>query len=554
MVTNIKGNTKLAIDKAFQKYSLNKDVVILKKLNIFVVTFILILIVGCTGINNEDKRVKILENGIKDKNVILLVVDSLLDKPLKKAIEKGEAPAFKFLIENGQYYPNLVSSFPTMSVTIDSTLLTGTYPDKHKIPGLVWYNEQENRIVNYGNGKREVIKLGIPEVLQDAIYNLNQKHLSSSVLTIHEELANLDKQSASINVLIYRGKEKHKVNIPKALSLNKDIPKEFEVLAPKFFSFGNLAQIDQQQNLLDDVIKRYGFNDRFSVNELKYLLQDNLLPPFSIVYLPDYDQRVHEKGTGDDRGIAQVDEHLQNILNSYQSWEEALKGNIWLVLGDSGQTFIDNNMEKFLVSLTELLKQYKIAKLSEPILEGNELVLAVNERMAYIYSLDNKITLNEIAEILKKDNRIDVIAWKDENFINVISGQVEGKLKFKPNGKLTDQYKQSWELKGKSAILDIAINKDKNKITYNDYPDALARLYGSLNSHQGNYIVVTARPGTEFVGESSPIHSGGAGHGSLHKQDSLSPLIISGTSSVPDNLRIIDLKQWILKLVDPRVK
>ena len=39
-----------------------------------------------------------------------------------------------------------------MSVTIDSTLITGTNPDKHKIPGLVWYNEDEQRIINYGNG------------------------------------------------------------------------------------------------------------------------------------------------------------------------------------------------------------------------------------------------------------------------------------------------------------------------------------------------------------------------------------------------------------------
>jgi hypothetical protein len=48
------------------------------------------------------------------------------------------------------------NGIPSMSVTIDSSLLTGTYPDQHKIPGLNWYDEQEKRIVNYGTGFREM--------------------------------------------------------------------------------------------------------------------------------------------------------------------------------------------------------------------------------------------------------------------------------------------------------------------------------------------------------------------------------------------------------------
>ncbi|MFP3803207.1 alkaline phosphatase family protein, partial [Paraburkholderia sp. SIMBA_027] len=79
----------------------------------------------------------------------------------------GKAPAFEFLIENGQFYPNVISSYPTMSVTIDSSLLTGAFADEHHIPGLIWFNEQAKRIVSYGSGPTEIWNTGVRNVVQD---------------------------------------------------------------------------------------------------------------------------------------------------------------------------------------------------------------------------------------------------------------------------------------------------------------------------------------------------------------------------------------------------
>lgn len=70
---------------------------------------------------------------MKQKPVILLNIDSLMSEPLEVATQTGHAPALQFLMEKGSYIPNMVSSFPTMSVTIDSSLLTGTYADKHHV-------------------------------------------------------------------------------------------------------------------------------------------------------------------------------------------------------------------------------------------------------------------------------------------------------------------------------------------------------------------------------------------------------------------------------------
>ena len=68
-------------------------------------------------------------------------------------------------------------------------------------------------------------------------------------------------------------------------------------------------------------------------------------------------------------------------------------------------------------------------------------------------------------------------------------------------------------------------------------------------SHDGDYLVVNAKPGYEFLAESSPTHVGGASHGGLHEQDSLVPMIVTGTNTKPKNLRILDLKDWILSLI-----
>ncbi|WP_233253052.1 MULTISPECIES: alkaline phosphatase family protein [unclassified Geobacillus] len=132
----------------------------------------------------------------------------------------------------------------------------------------------------------------------------------------------------------------------------------------------------------------------------------------------------------------------------------------------------------------------------------------------------------------------------EKESVHVISGVRPGRLIFKPNGPLVDEYEQSWDLAGDAGVLNLTVKN--NKIFYDEYPDALARLYSSLTSHGGNYLVASAKPGFEFIGEGSPTHVGGASHGGLHKQDSLVPMIITGTDSSPKHLRMIDLKDWIL--------
>ncbi|MEB3100102.1 alkaline phosphatase family protein [Ferviditalea candida] len=481
------------------------------------------------------------------KRVILLIIDSLMDQPLREAIGLNRAPALQFLMSHGSYFPNVVSSFPTMSVTIDSTLLTGTYADIHHVPGLVWYHENEKRMVNYGNGLKDIIKQGPVQVLLDTLHELNNTHLNPEIPTIHEELADKGKTSASINVFVYRGRTGHSLRIPESIAHAGSLPKSIKTYGPEWLSFGAASQLNPSNQSNTFVWRGYGINDAFSSQELVYLIRNRLLPDLSIVYFPDNDLSVHEKGSKVQEGIEKADEQLRTILDAFGSWENALKNTIWIVIGDSGQTEIGKDRRRSIIRLNELLSQYRMPQKGKAAGAQDRIVFGINERMAYIYILDRQLPLPELVHRLQQDDRINVIAWKQKQSILVKTGKNHQTLSYRPAGKYKDEYGQSWSMEGDPGILDIrAIG---HRIHYGAYPDALARLYGALHSHKGNFLVIDAKPGYEFADESSPVHPGGAGHGSLHKEDSLIPMMIVGTPSNPDHLRIKDLKKWLLKIL-----
>ncbi|AMA72994.1 MULTISPECIES: alkaline phosphatase family protein [Aneurinibacillus] len=491
--------------------------------------------------------IKMKSSSPVEKPVILLMIDSLMHKPLQEVIRDGRAPALAFLLKHGRYFPKMVSSFPTMSVTIDATLLTGTYPDLHRVPGLVWYDAAENRIVNYGSGGiRETLKTGLGQMLYDSLYNLNNVHLSRNVKTIHEELAAKGKASASVNALIYRGKTPHILHTSAMIPVDKTFPARLKTFGPEWFSLGVLSQIEPDSRY-HHAWKKFGFNNKFAADEIKYLIQKRKLPAFTIAYFPELDQAIHKKGITVTREIERADRQIQEIFAAYGSWETALKEAIWIVMGDSGQTSIGGERKEALIDLPSLLSSYRIAEEGKPARKTDQIVLGFNERMAYVYALDERLSLSEIARSLQKDKRIDVIAWKEGSFIRIVNGGKEGDFFYRRNGRYIDTYGQTWSMQGDASVLDLSVTG--NRIAYGSYPDGLARLYGALHSHPGRYLILTARPGCELTGPSIHTHINGAGHGSLHEQDSLVPLIVSGTDLSPKHLRIVDMKDWILRLI-----
>ncbi|MET3697595.1 predicted AlkP superfamily pyrophosphatase or phosphodiesterase [Bacillus oleivorans] len=478
------------------------------------------------------------------KPVILLMIDTLMPNPLEVAVQTGHAPALQFLMEKGIYISNMVSSFPTMSVTIDSSLLTGTYPDKHHIPGLNWFDVSNNEIINYGTGFRETFRLGADRFISNMLYRLNNNDLSGDVTTIYEDLAQKGIPSASINAFVYRGNTPQRLHFPRMLSSLTHGDREWTTAATPIFSLGSLSKLRPWGFVPQIFVGNY----KFSARELRHLIRKNELPGFTLCTFQDLDLRVHFKGPMDIKGIAQMDREVQKILNLYPSWEEALIRNVWLVMGDNGHAPMGSRYNDFIIDLRKIFKKFRIARLQRSVCEKDQLVLCVNQRMAYIYVLDKNLPLSVIIERLKHDHRIDIIAWKNGSYIYVESGMREGLLHYGPGGEYTDEYNQLWSIKGNPELMDLRLTNDK-RVTYGDYPDALARVYGALHSHPGRFIVVNAKPGCEFKAQSTPFHLGGSAHGSLHKQESLVPLVIAGTAVTPNYPRIVDLKEFVLRLI-----
>ena len=83
--------------------------------------------------------------------VVLLLIDSLVAHSLDEALTHRTVPALQFLREHACHLGIASTIYPAMTATVDCSLLTGCYPDEHRIPGLVWYDPKSRQIVNYLN-------------------------------------------------------------------------------------------------------------------------------------------------------------------------------------------------------------------------------------------------------------------------------------------------------------------------------------------------------------------------------------------------------------------
>ncbi|CAH1208901.1 hypothetical protein PAECIP111893_02930 [Paenibacillus plantiphilus] len=514
----------------------------------------LLLLSGCNGSQKEVKETDLLhiksKEGPHAKKVILILVDSLMYQALDAGIAQQKLPTLKLLIDNGQYYKDVVSSFPTMSVTIDSSLMTGTYPDQHHIPGLAWYSADMQREINYGTGPMEIMRKGVKDVVRDGLLHLNSRDLNPDAATIYEELSRKGLKSGSINGLIYRGPVKHTLSIPGWLGKAASLPETIPVKGPNYLSFGSLSNpLDGLLQLPDSLAKRLGFNNEFAIGTAAYLIRNNKLPDFLYVYLPDLDQELHKKGPSSMKGLVKLDKQLHDLLQAFGSPEAARDQAAVMIVGDSGMSQLRPARERSVIDLTTLYSRYNSLHPGDRVTKDTELVFAVNETMAYVYKLHTEASMRQLADEVGADRRVDLIAWKEDGWINVTQGGARTAFQYKAGGKTVDQYGQAWTFSGDKALLDLHMERNDNGLRYGKYPDALRRIYGALQSHKGQFLVVTAKEGYELKGHSSPTHAGGGGHGSLHETESLIPLIIWGVEEKPAFRRIVDIKAYIERIL-----
>jgi len=487
------------------------------------------------------------------KKIILFVVDSLHPVVLARLLSEGNVPAFRFLVKHGTYFERVVSSFPTMTPVATSSMITGTWPDRHRIPGFIWYNEEIRKIVDYGATWQSVLKIGTEKVLRNLLIKLNGEHLNPETPTLYEELEARGYSTGNINLFMHRAAHFYKTKIPFLLSLATGFRfTQAEVWGPSHLTLGQLLHppfSGRANTYPKGVFHRFGFNDFFSGKISAQLIREGQQPDFMVVYFPDNDKYSHQYGplrTGP--SIERADSQVASVLNEFGSWEKALDQNVIIVTGDHSQSTVGLGNE-YLIDLDHALKSIKRLKASEEANEDNDKEIAIcpNERMAFIYFLQRKKEiLPDVVSILGKDPRNAQIAWKiSENRYCVLQGGTEKQLFFSRVGPYQDVYGQSWSFEGDLSVVDAQVMGER-KIEFRKFPDAFNRLLTALEARSGSRVVVSAASGYEYLAAGGPIHPGGGSHGSLEEEDSTVPMIVAGMPVRLDHPRIIDLFPMIL--------
>ncbi|WP_273483224.1 alkaline phosphatase family protein [Desulforamulus ruminis] len=484
------------------------------------------------------------------KKVIYIMIDSFHPRALKSCLAQGKLPALSFLVERG-CLEECVSAFPTVTPVCMATLATGASPAQHGIPGFVWYHRGERRIIDYGTSWLNILKNRVLPTARDLLFHLNQKQLNWEVRTLYEELESKGLYTAAVNPYIYRGNEEYQAHIPftvKLLTLFQLTGGR--IYGPRGFCLG---QIYQPPGELRETIKKIGFwskfgvNDRLSVAGVRWFLEKKRRPDFLAVYFPDTDSKAHAKDpdccvpclTG-------VDQKIKSILDCFLTWEKALEEYCFVLVGDHAQSTVEKG-GKTLVKLPHLLREYSRAKTGgeEPV-EDRDIAICSNERSAYIYILRYRPGMRQaMAGRILKDRGVDQVMWKDGAGYRV-KGNQGGTLFFRRGGPYRDPYGNQWNLEGDTAVLDLHL--EESWIHYGAYPNALERIADCLDNPNAGELVVTARPGYLLGGEGAPSTRIKGSHGSLYREESLVPLIISGTPARIREPRLTDVVPFLRSL------
>src|SRR5919205_3796683 len=135
------------------------------------------------------------------KPVVVIVIDGLTPS----MFEAADTPALRFLAEHGAYR-RAASTFPSLTPVCLSSIATGSHPDVHRIPHLVWWHRGEQRLVEYGSSFAAIRAAGARRSILDAIFNMNEQHLGRDAVTVYEALEADGLTAAAVNVTCYRGR------------------------------------------------------------------------------------------------------------------------------------------------------------------------------------------------------------------------------------------------------------------------------------------------------------------------------------------------------------
>jgi hypothetical protein len=141
---------------------------------------------------------------------------------------------------------------------------------------------------------------------------------------------------------------------------------------------------------------------------------------------------------------------------------------------------------------------------------------------------------------LERVEGIELAAWRHDGEARVRSEA--GELRFSPGSEAIDRRGRSWDLEGSPEALELELSA--GELRFGSYPDALGRLWDALAAGSTGDVLLSARPGYEFVDWGGADHAGGGSHGSLREEDSMVPLVFWACGPDAREQGAEDGRQW----------
>jgi predicted AlkP superfamily pyrophosphatase or phosphodiesterase len=309
---------------------------------------------------------------VSPKPVVLVIVDGLTPA----AFEAADTPALRFLADRGEYR-RAVSTFPSLTPVCLSSIATGSHPDGHHIPHLVWWHRGEQRLVEYGSSFGAIRAAGLTRSLRDTIVDLNAKHLSRDVETVYETLEDAGLTTAAINITCYRGRNRHLATIPGAPA----------VYGPKRFFWYSLYESDRTGAPIAVRNRALGSIDAYAAWVGRWLVTRDGFD-LLVYYLPDYDYASHASGPDDSHeALTRSDAAIGALLDAAGGPEAFLERYAVILCSDHGQSKVD-----------------RVARLDA----GDDMVTASN-RAAMVYTDEPR----RVAERLDAEPSAGIVCFRE---------------------------------------------------------------------------------------------------------------------------------------------
>ncbi len=321
----------------------------------------------------------------KENKVILISYDAFSVDNWEKACK---LPNLKWLIERGSYSTKLKSVYPTLTYVVHTTMVTGVYPNKHKIfhnsPFQPFVKESDQQWFWYKEA------LNVP--------------------TIYECAKECGLTTASVMWPV-TGKAKFNYNLPEVRALKG------ENQALKILTQGTPLYIVNMELKFGKDRKGYGqpYLDNFSADSCAEVIKKKK-PNLTMVHLIALDDAKHKYGTKSeeaDDALELVDKNIGKIIDSVRENGE-LDNTTFIVVGDHGQIDVD-----YKVSLNNLLEEKGLIYKENDKLVWRAYIQSCGGS-AYLYIKDGdfeaeKLALEVLNEAKEKDiYGIEEIFYRDD--------------------------------------------------------------------------------------------------------------------------------------------